>query len=204
MKGYRFVRAVVLVFAKLFFRVEFHGRENEPAEGGYIAFSNHTSFYDPIFTASAVKQSLYFMAKSDLAKHAFMRWLFKLCNVVTVNRGESDIAALRKTCDIVKSGNNVGIYPQGTRIQQEFPKSEEALAGLGLMAARTRATLLPVTICYGKKNLKPNMFRKVHVYIGKPIPYEEYSAINDHPNSHEIAAYAFSKLCADFCEYNHG
>lgn len=204
MRGYRFVRAVVLVFSKIFFGVEIHGRENEPTEGGYIAFSNHTSFFDPIFTASAAKQSLYFMAKSDLAKHAVMRWIFKLCNVVTVNRGESDIAALRKTCDIVKSGRNVGIYPQGTRIPQEYPKSEEALAGLGLMATRTKATLLPITICYGKKNLKPKMFRKVHVYIGKPISYDEYSTINEHPNSHEIATYAFSKLCAEFCEKNHG
>ena len=203
MRAYRFVRAVALILAKIFFRVEFYGRENEPADGGYIAFSNHTSFYDPIFTACAAKQSLYFMAKSDLAKHTVMRWLFQLCNVVTVNRGESDIAALRKTCDIVKSGNNVGIYPQGTRIQQKCPKSEEALAGLGLMATRTKATLLPVTICYGKKHLKPKMFRKVRVCIGKPISYEEYSSINDHPNSHEIATYAFSKLCADFCEYNH-
>jgi len=204
MKAYKFVRAIARFLAKIFFRVEYHGRENEPAEGGYIAFSNHTSFTDPVFTASALKQPAYFMAKSDLLKSKFMQVLFKMCNVVTVNRGESDIAALRKTCDIVKSGKNVGIYPQGTRIPQEFPKPEEALAGLGLMATRTKAILLPVTICYGKKNKKPKVFRKVHVYIGKPIPYEEYSTINEHPNSHEIAIYAFSKLCEDFCKYNHG
>lgn len=204
MNGYKFVRGICKAIVKLFFRCEIHGRENEPSESGFIAFSNHTSFYDPLFTAVAVKQTLFFMAKSDLAKHALLRWLFKLCNVVTVNRGESDIAALRKTCDIIKSGNNVGIYPQGTRIQQDRPKPEEALAGIGLMAARTKATLLPVTICYGKKNKKPKLFRKVHVYIGKPVPYEEYSTINEHPNSHEIAIYAFSKLCEDFDNNNHG
>lgn len=204
MRAYKFIRAIAKVLAKIIFRVEYHGRENEPKEGGFIAFSNHTSFLDPIFTACAVRQPLYFMAKSDLLKSRFMQVVFKLCNIVTVHRGESDIAALRKTCDIVKSGNNVGIYPQGTRIPQDCPKPEEALAGIGLMATRTKATLLPVTICYGKKHLKPKLFRKIHVYIGKPISYEEYSTINEHPNSHEIAIYAFTKLCEDFNKHNHG
>lgn len=201
MSGYRFVRAVVSVWVKLAYRVEYHGRENEPSQGGMIVFSNHTSLADVLLTACAVKQSLYFVAKSDLESNRFMSWLFRWCNVVPIKRGESDMAALRRTCEIIKEGNNVGIYPEGTRIPQDFPKAEDALAGMGLMATRTKATMLPVTICYGKRK-KPMLFRKVHVYIGKPIPHEEYSTFSEHPNSHEIAQYAFSKLCEDFKKYN--
>ncbi len=204
MSAYKVIRVLARGLSKLLYRAEYHGLENEPAEGGYIAFSNHTSFTDPIFTACAVKQPLFFMAKSELLKFKPLILLFKACNVVTVHRGESDIAALRKTCDIVKRGDCVGIYPQGTRIPADAPKVEEALAGIGLMATRTKATLLPVTICYGKKHKKPLIFRKVHVYVGKPIPYEEYSQINEHPNSHEIANYAFARVCEDFEKYNHG
>ena len=204
MSAYKVVRVLARGLAKLLYRVEFHGRENEPTEGGFIAFSNHSSFADPIFTACAVKQPLFFMAKSDLMNFKPLGLLLKACNVVPVNRGESDIAALRKTCDIIKRGDCVGIYPQGTRIPTECPKTEEALAGIGLMATRTKATLLPVTICYGKKHKKPLVFRKVHVYVGKPITYEEYSTINERPNSHEIALYAFSKICEDYEKNNHG
>jgi 1-acyl-sn-glycerol-3-phosphate acyltransferase len=203
MSAYKAVRGIVRIYAKFAYRVKFHGRENEPKEGAYIAFSNHTSFSDPLFTASALKRPLYFLAKSDLQRFRFLKWLFNKCNVVPINRGESDIAALRKTCDIIKGGNCPALYPEGTRIPQAAPKAEDAQAGIGLMATRTKATLLPVTICYGKKRNKPIFFRKVHVYIGKPIPYEEYSTINEHPNSHEIAVYAFSKLCEDFERYNH-
>ena len=146
---------------------------------------------------------MYFMAKSELEKVFIMRWFFRWCNVVPIRRGESDIAALRKTCELLNDGKSVGIYPQGTRIPCQSPDPETALAGLGLMASKTKATLLPVTICYGKKNNKPTVFRKVHVYVGKPIPYEEYSSINERPNSKEIATYAFQKLCADFENYNH-
>ncbi len=203
MSLYRVVRGFALICAKIGYRVEFHGRENEPAEGGVVVFSNHTSLADPFFTATAVKRPLHFMAKSDLLKSRFMKWLFDSCNVVAVNRGESDIAALRKTCDVIANGNCVGIYPQGTRIECESPDPETALAGMGLMATRAKATLLPVAICYGKNNKKPKLFSKVKVYIGKPIPYEEYMNINERPNSHEIAKYAFSKLCEDFEKYNH-
>lgn len=204
MNLYKAVRAIAFAYAKVAYRVKIHGRENEPKDGAYIAFSNHTSFSDPIFTAVAVKRPLFFLAKSDLQKVGVLRWLFKVCNVLTINRGESDIAALRKSCDIIKNGGCPAIYPEGTRIPQDMPKAEAAQAGIGLMATRTKATLLPVTICYGKKHKKPTVFRKVVVYIGKPIPYEEYSAINDRPNSHDISVYAFSKLCDDFAEHNHG
>ncbi len=202
-KAYRVVRAVALGYIKIFYRVRIFGRENEPKEGGYIAFSNHVSFIDPAFTACAVKRSLHFMAKSDLQRFAIFRWLFKLCNVVPIRRGESDIAALRLTCDIVSKGNCVGIYPQGTRIPCDCPDAESAQAGLGLMAMRTKATLLPVTVCYGKKNKKPKLFRKVKVYIGKPIEYSEYSTLGDKPSSREISAYAFGKICETFAEKNH-
>lgn len=203
MIGYRIVRAVALVYAKLFYRVEIIGKENEPKEGGCIAIANHSSLFDPIGVAVALKRDVYFMGKSDLLDHKVMQLVFKLCNVVAIHRGESDIAALRKTCDIVNNGDIVGIFPQGTRIQCSAPEVETALAGIGLMAMRTKASVLPIAVCYGKKNKKPTLFRKVRVAVGKPIPYEEYGIVNgERAGSHEVADYAFSKVCELFAEHN--
>lgn len=204
MIGYRIVRGVACVYMKLFHRVQVIGRENEPKEGGCIVIANHSSFIDPIAVAVALKRDVYFMGKSDLLDHKFMQWVFKMCNVIPVHRGESDIAALRKTCDVVNSGNITGIFPQGTRIPCDAPDVETAQAGVGLIAGRTKAPLLPVAICYGKKNKKPIVFRKVRVVVGKPVPYEEYATVNgEKANSHEIAKYAFGKVCEDFAKNNH-
>lgn len=205
MSGYKFVRFVGGIFAKLFYRIEYHGRENEPMDGGFIAIANHSSLLDPIAVACALKRPIFFMGKSDFLKSRFMKWLFDTCNVVPVNRGESDMAALRKTCDIVKRGDITGIFPQGTRIECDCPDSESAMPGIGLIAMRTKAPMLPIAICYGKKNKKPKIFRKVHVYIGKPVPYEDYMSIDggDKPSSVDIAKYAFSKVCDIFAENNH-
>lgn len=204
MTGYRIVRAFAVAYTKIFHRMEIIGKENVPEEGGCIAIANHSSVLDPLGVAAGIKRDIFFMGKSDLLKFKFMQWVFKVCNVVPIHRGESDIAALRKTCDIVNRGNITGIFPQGTRIQCDGPDVETALPGIGLIAMRTKAPILPVSICYGKKNKKPKVFRKIRIVIGKPIPYEEYCSFNgEKATSLEIAKYAFGKVCDNFAEYNY-
>jgi len=203
MIGYRILRGILVAYSKVFYRIQVIGKENEPKEGGCVFIANHSSFYDPIAVAVSVKRTIRFMAKSDLEKHALLRWLFKRCGVVSINRGASDMVALRKTCEIVQNGDVTGIFPQGTRIRCSAPDVETALPGIGLIAGRAKVPILPVAICYGKKNKKPMIFRKVRVVIGKPIPYEEYGFINgEKANSHEVAKYAFGKVCEEFEKYN--
>ncbi len=204
MIGYKIIRGAAAVVGKIVYRVKYIGRENEPKEGGFIVIANHSTFMDPLFVACALKRPVAFMAKSELTKNAFMRWAFKVCNVVPINRGESDIAALRKTCDIVNNGEVTGIFPQGTRIHCHELSAETAMPGIGLIAVRSKAPIVPVSICYGKKNDHPTPFKKVKVYIGKPISYEEYALSNgERRNSHEIAEYTFSKVCENFAEHNY-
>jgi hypothetical protein len=81
MSAYRVLRGIANVLIKILCRAEYHGRENEPKENAFIAYSNHTSFLDPVLTACAVKRTLFFMAKSDLMKSRFMRVIFKLCHI---------------------------------------------------------------------------------------------------------------------------
>ncbi len=203
MIGYKIARGILVAYTKVFYRIKIIGKENEPKDGGCVVIANHSSLFDPIAVAVAIKRDINFMAKSDLEKHAIMRWLFKCCGVVSINRGASDMVALRKTCEIVSNGNVTGVFPQGTRIQCYSPDVETALPGIGLIAGRAKAPILPVAICYGKKNKKPKIFRKVRVAIGKPIPYEEYGLENgEKRGSHEIAKYAFSKVCEEFEKNN--
>lgn len=205
MNAYSIIRGIGMVYAKLFYRIEFHGRENVPEDGACIAIANHSSFADPFAVACAIKRQTFFVAKSDLAKNGFLRWVLNACGAVTINRGESDIAALRKVCEIVNKGNIAGIFPQGTRIPCEAPDAETVQAGIGLIAGRSKAPLLPIAICYGKKNKKPMLFRKLHVYVGKPVSYEEYALVDgERASSHDIAKYGFEKVCSLFKEHNYG
>ena len=197
--SYKILRAIARVYSKLVYRVEYHGRENEPQSGEYIAISNHSSFADVMFTACPLKRQIHFVAKGSLQKNPFMRLICRLAGVIPINRGASDIDAVRTCVSLVKGGECLGIYPQGTRMPGVRPEPELALAGVGLMAARTGVPLLPVTICYDGR--KPLVFRKVRVYIGKPITSEEYENVKAEQGTHGIAKYAFARVCEDFAAH---
>lgn len=203
MSVYSFAYHAAKLYARIFYRVSFIGTENEPTEGSYIAFSNHTSYTDPVFTACGLKRRVSFMAKASLKKNPFLRWVFKSCGVFTVNRGESDMQAMRVAVDVIRQGKNLAIYPQGTRQPGVDPSPSLAQPGIGLIAKKTEPLLLPITICYGNtKKQKPTIFHKVKVYIGKPIPPSEYLSISESPNSREISEYCFSKISETFEKHN--
>ena len=148
MSLYRFARAAVNIYAKLFFRVEYHGRENEPQDKdkAIIVISNHSSFNDALFTANAVKRDLSFIIKSSLIKHPLLGKFLTACNTIPIDRGNSDMQAIRVACKSVAEGKSIGVYPQGTRIPGSPPKPEQAMAGIGLIASRSKASFLPVAI----------------------------------------------------------
>lgn len=179
----------------LFLRVK--GRENEP-KGPYIVCANHSSFLDPVCIAVALKQTQRFIARSSLIRFKFFKWLFKGAKVITINRGNSDLSAIKLTIRAIENGDNVAIFPQGTRIRGIAPSLDQVEAGLGLLAAKTKVPVLPVSIV--TKRLYPGFLRPCKVVIGKPIYAEEYMNINPDPRAKEIAQYCFSYVIPPFEE----
>ena len=65
MSAYSFWKKIAYGFARLFYRVEFEGQENEP-QGPYLLCANHLSFSDIITSGIGVRQQLFFMAKKEI------------------------------------------------------------------------------------------------------------------------------------------
>lgn len=199
MSLFKFLRFIARSYAKIFLGMKVVGKENEPRDRNFIVIANHSVYDDPMFVLCALDVKARFVAKADLAEHKIFKPLAKLMNVITIHRGESDIAALRKTLDALKNGDSIAIFPQGTRMPGVFPEASQAQAGVGLIASRGKVPVLPVTLCFKKDH--PRIFNKLTVNIGKPIEYEEYSAAG---NSHDVARYVFSKVEETFKDYRNG
>jgi 1-acyl-sn-glycerol-3-phosphate acyltransferase len=90
-------------------------------------------------------------------------------NAFPVKRGMSDRQALRNALSILKSGNVVGLFPEGTR--SEDGKLRKGLAGAGFFALKGDAHVLPCAII---GPYKP--FTRLKVVYGKPIDMTEYRA----------------------------
>ncbi len=160
--------AILIPIFKLLFRYEIIGKENLPKSGGIVYASNHIAFSDPILWILSIRSRIRYMAKAELFDHAFLRGVFKLAGVFPVQRGKASVNSVNLAIDIVKNGGILGIFPEGTRSKDGKPA--RAKSGVAYIANATGADVVPMAIVT-KGKVKP--FRKVKLYVGKPIPHSE-------------------------------
>ncbi len=180
------------------FRIHAHDAENEPLdeEGPYIICSNHTSNADPVFLCAATKhQQPHFMAKKELFKVPVVNKIVAALGAFPVDRKGADVGAIKKTIKMLGDGKCIGIFPQGHRFKGIDPRGTEVKSGLGMIAVKAEATVLPCYIKMKKRRWAP--FRRVDVYIGKPIKYEELNYNKENPGEYmRISQYVFDRICA--------
>lgn len=161
------------------------GRENLPEKGGLFC-ANHAKWHDPIYLIAAIgpRPQLHPMAKAELLHVPVLGWLLKKVGVFAVDRGKSDVGAIKTAMKYLKGGESVLIFPEGTRIKDGMDKNgqeSEGKAGAAMLAVRTGAALIPVYIPPKKR-----WFRVTHIMVGAPYhpqvesrkgSSEEYQAI---------------------------
>ncbi len=153
------------------YRVRVIGLENEPSDTGYIVAANHTSGCDPIVIAVRMKSQICVMGKKELFKIPVIKTFFKALGGYPIDRSGSDVGALKTTVKLLKEGKNIAMFPQGTRHPGVEPRGTEVKSGVGLIAARSGAGVIPIAI--KNKENKVKAFRKTYLIIGKPIPNSE-------------------------------
>src|SRR5690625_70934 len=99
----------------LFICVDIKGRENVPVRGPVILCSNHISNFDPPLVGSFLKRSIRFMAKEELFHNKILGTLLTTLGAFPVKRGAGDRQALRKGLNILKDGEMLCLFPEGTR-----------------------------------------------------------------------------------------
>ncbi|OAS86357.1 MULTISPECIES: lysophospholipid acyltransferase family protein [Metabacillus] len=167
MSLYPFARSVVAGILKPTYRIKVEGLENFPRDGGVFLCTNHISNYDPPVVGITAPRKVFFMAKAELFKVPILKDLLMNFGTFPVNRGGSDREALRTGLKILKEGNVLGFFPEGTRSKDgELGKG---LPGAGFFALRSNAAVVPCAII---GPYKP--FKTLRVVYGKPINMDEY------------------------------
>ncbi len=166
MTFYGFARGVVKIVLTPLYRVQVYGKENIPKTGGVLLCSNHISELDPPVVGMTVPRPVHFIAKEELFELPVLKAILPHVNAIPIKRGMSDRNALRKGLAVLKDGNVLGLFPEGTR--SKTGELGEGLAGAGFFALRTDAAVVPCAVI---GSYKP--FRATKVIYGKPIDMEE-------------------------------
>ncbi len=163
---------VLRIFCAIVHPVRVTGKENLPAEGGFMLCVNHISFLDPIVTILYVKRHIRFMAKKEIFKNKFLTKLFCEAGAFPVDRGNADLSAVREAIKTLTSGQCLGIFPQGTRVAEN--ERTQMHNGAALIVQRAGTPIVPMYIDGPYK-----YFRKTDVRIGKCIDISEFGKKTD-------------------------
>lgn len=171
---YAVVRAVLVGFGKVWFRVSAKGTQHVPDEGPFIISPVHRSNLDFLLVLITTKRRIRFLAKDSLFKGVWAK-IFLALGGIPVARGTADREALQTCIGVVKAGEPLVIFPEGTR--QYGPEVQEFFDGAAFVQSRTGAPILPVGIGgseaampKGSKFIKPH---KVRLVIGPVLPAPE-------------------------------
>ncbi|MGM9631982.1 MAG: lysophospholipid acyltransferase family protein [Eubacteriales bacterium] len=199
-KAYKFFYWLLAGAARRLYRVKVINPENEPLDSCFIVACNHTGAADGVIICASMKNQIRFMSKKELFKVPVVGSFLRAIGCYPVDRKSSDITALRNTIGLLKDSDCVGIFPQGTRMPGVDPSTTEVKNGVGLIAARSGADVLPV--CIKSKSGKTQMFRKNYLVIGKLIKNEEFDFENNKgAEGHQrVADRIFGEVCKLYAE----
>ena len=168
---YRWGHRLTNIFCKAVGRLEARGAHHIPTEGGVLLVSNHVSFLDPVIVGSAANREIHFMARSNAFDIPGLGKLISMYNAYPVNRGAPDLGALRKTISLLKAGNVVLMFPEGTRsVDGTLGKARD---GACFIAHRSGVPTIPVFHSGAERVLPRNSKRlrraKLTVAFGEPL-----------------------------------
>lgn len=169
---YGFAKALATIYTRVLSPMTVEGLENVPADGSVMLCCNHISMMDPVELVAVVKRPVRFMAKEELFRSPFTKWLFGGLGAIPVKRGENDLSSVRECLKLLREGAIVGVFPQGTRNAEglfDAAKRKPMLTGAALIALKGNADIVPVLF-----PRKFRAFRRNVLCFGKPIPIAEY------------------------------
>ncbi len=169
---YRTLWTIVFLLIKLLFRIKILGRENLP-KGPYILSPVHRSFLDTPFAGMVTSRRMRFMGKESLWSGKFLGPFLSLLGGFPVERGTADRVALRAATDVLKIGEPLVMFPEGTRRSGPRVKREDMLDGPAFVAARAGVPIIPVGLGGSVRALPVGSWlprpRRVVVVVGNPI-----------------------------------
>ena len=113
------------------------------------------------------------MGKKSLFKIPILGWIIKAFGAFPVDRGGSDVGAIKTAVKMVKEGKCMGMFPQGHRYPGVDPRTTPTKNGAALIATRAEADVVPVYVMRKKNRFK--LFRRTWVVIGTPISYADFA-----------------------------
>ncbi|GHC91933.1 1-acyl-sn-glycerol-3-phosphate acyltransferase [Nocardiopsis terrae] len=181
---YWVVKAILGPVLAVLWQPRAEGVENVPRRGPAIMVSNHLSFSDHFFGPLPLPRKITFLAKAEYftgtgVKGFVSRAFFTGVGQIPIDRsgGRASEAALRTGLRVLKRGDLLGIYPEGTRSPDG--KLYRGRTGVARLALEAKAPVVPMAMINLEKIMPPGrtvpkLGVRPKVVFGKPLDFSRY------------------------------
>ncbi|MFG2168351.1 lysophospholipid acyltransferase family protein [Micromonospora chersina] len=179
---YTIGKLIVAPTVRLAFRPHVEGLEHIPATGGAIFAGNHLSVADELLLGTVVPRHLAFWAKSEYfngtgVKGAFSKFVLTGLGAIPVERagGRAALSAFDAAIPVLKAGDLVAVYPEGTRSPDG--RLYRGRTGAARLAVAAGVPIIPVGVT-GTDKAQPIGTRvprpgraEISIRFGKPLDF---------------------------------
>jgi 1-acyl-sn-glycerol-3-phosphate acyltransferase len=171
---YNLVKKISALALLPFFRLQVIGHDNIPEKGPFLLLPKHQCWEDIPLLAMAIERPLYFIAKYELFRNPLSRLLLSSLGGLPLNRlrTSESIQTVKKVFELLKKGEAVVVFPEGTYHKQRMGKGHKGL--IRMILSRSVAPLVPLGVNYSKEG------HRIHarIEIGRPVLLESSCGIN--------------------------
>ncbi len=171
---YFLTKSIVVPLMELFFLSSVRGGKNVPSVGPYILAPNHSSFIDHLLMGAVMlrlrHKSVYFLTRKESFTNVFSRIWHEAAYCIPINREKPELSSLKRMLEVLKRGEALVIYPEGTR--SLTGQIQKAKPGIIKLALRCGVPIVPVGI-NGAWDILPKgtwvpRARKASIVFGNP------------------------------------
>jgi len=150
-------------------RLRSYGTERIPPRGGVVLAINHFHWVDIPCVGWVCKRNLYFLAKVEAHRVPGLGELIRGFGALSVRRGESDREAVRRMREVVREGNALGVFVEGTRQRSGVPGHVQP--GAAMVALQEDVPVICAAI-HGSQHWRLGNFAPVSIAWGEPMRFD--------------------------------
>ncbi|KUL54175.1 MULTISPECIES: lysophospholipid acyltransferase family protein [unclassified Streptomyces] len=173
---------------RLMFRPRIEGLEHVPQTGAAIVAGNHLSFSDHFLMPAIIKRRITFLAKAEYftgpgIKGRLTAAFFRSAGQIPVDRSgrEAGKAAITEGLGVLRKGELLGIYPEGTRSHDG--RLYKGKVGVAAMALKARVPVIPCAMIGTFEAQPPGQklprLRRVTIRFGEPLDFSRYVGMDN-------------------------
>lgn len=166
---WRVGRPIIGIPASLATRLRSYGGDRVPQHGGVVLAFNHFSWIDIPCFGYTCPRNIYFLAKVEAHRVPGLGEVIRGFGAFSVRRGESDREAVRRMREVVREGNVLGVFAEGTRQRSGVPGHVQPGAA---MAAVQEDVPVVCAAIHGSQVWRLGNFAPVSVAWGEPIRFD--------------------------------